>query len=59
VEVSGPAGYSTHAIRVFNGINTTLFAAALLLILIYRSPVFWIIPILSVVAAEQLLRAAG
>ena len=30
-----------------------------LLVLIYRSPVFWIIPILSVVAAEQLLRAAG
>ena len=64
VEVSGPAGYSTDAIKVFNGINTTLFAAALvlvlvLLVLIYRSPVFWIIPILSVVAAEQLLRAAG
>ena len=63
-EVSGPAGYSTDAIKVFNGINTTLFAAALLLVLvllvlIYRSPVFWIIPILSVVAAEQLLRAAG
>ena len=64
VEVSGPAGYSTDAIKVFSGINTTLFAAALvlvlvLLVLIYRSPVFWIIPILSVVAAEQLLRAAG
>ena len=45
VEVSGPAGYSTDAIKVFNGINTTLFAAALLLVLmllvlIYRSPVF-------------------
>ena len=58
------AGYSTDAIKVFSGINTTLFAAALvlvlvLLVLIYRSPVFWIIPILSVVAAEQLLRAAG
>ncbi len=63
-EVSGPAGYSTDAIKVFNGINTTLFAVALtlvlvLLVLIYRSPIFWIIPILSVVAAEQLLRAAG
>ena len=64
VEVSGPAGYSADAIKVFGGINTTLFASALilvlvLLILIYRSPVFWVIPILSVVAAEQLLRGAG
>jgi hypothetical protein len=36
--------------KVFNGINTTLFAAALLLVLVLlvliyrRSPVFWIIP---------------
>jgi RND superfamily putative drug exporter len=63
-DVSGPAGYSADAIRVFSGINTTLFASALtlvlvLLVLIYRSPVFWVIPILSVVAAEQLLRGAG
>jgi putative drug exporter of the RND superfamily len=63
-DVSGPAGYSADAIRVFGGINTTLFASALvlvlvLLVLIYRSPVFWVIPILSVVAAEQLLRGAG
>jgi RND superfamily putative drug exporter len=63
-EVSGPAGYSADAIRVFGGINTTLFAAALtlvlvLLVLIYRSPIFWVIPILSVVAAEQVLRGAG
>jgi len=63
-EVSGPAGYSADAIKVFGGINTTLFAAALtlvliLLVLIYRSPVFWVIPILSVVAAEQVLRGAG
>jgi RND superfamily putative drug exporter len=63
-EVSGPAGYSADAIKVFGGINTTLFAAALtlvlvLLVLIYRSPIFWLIPILSVVAAEQVLRGAG
>jgi putative drug exporter of the RND superfamily len=63
-EVSGPAGYSADAIKVFGGINTTLFAAALtlvlvLLVLIYRSPVFWVIPILSVIAAEQVLRGAG
>jgi putative drug exporter of the RND superfamily len=63
-DVSGPAGYSADAIKVFAGINTTLFAAALtlvliLLVLIYRSPVFWLIPVLSVVAAEQVLRGAG
>jgi RND superfamily putative drug exporter len=63
-DVSGPAGYSADAIKVFGGINTTLFAAALtlvlvLLVLIYRSPIFWVIPILSVVAAEQVLRGAG
>src|SRR6185437_6591244 len=63
-EVSGPAGYSADAIKVFGSINTTLFAAALtlvlvLLVLIYRSPIFWVIPILSVVAAEQVLRGAG
>jgi RND superfamily putative drug exporter len=34
VEVSGPAGYSTDAIKVFSGINTTLFAAALVLVLV-------------------------
>ena len=49
---------------MFSGINTTLFAAALLLVfvllvIIYRSPVFWIIPVLSVLVAEQLLRGAG
>jgi putative drug exporter of the RND superfamily len=63
-DVSGPAGYSADAIRVFSGINTTLFLAALilvliLLVLIYRSPIFWVIPILSVIAAEQALRGAG
>ena len=63
-EVSGPAGYSADAISVFSGINTTLFVSALTLVLIllvaiYRSPVFWVIPILAVIAAEQFLRGAG
>ncbi len=63
-DVSGPAGYSADAISVFSGINSTLFVSALTLVLIllvaiYRSPVFWVIPILSVIAAEQFLRGAG
>ncbi|MBX5441755.1 MAG: MMPL family transporter [Solirubrobacteraceae bacterium] len=64
VKVTGPAGFSADAIKVFEGINTTLVGAALLLvivllILIYRSPVFWFFPILAVVVAELSARGAG
>ncbi len=51
IKVTGGAGYSADAIKVFEGINGTLLGAAfplvlLLLILIYRSPIFWLIPLL-------------
>ena len=51
VKVTGPAGFSADAIKVFEQINGTLLLATaalvfLLLILIYRSPIFWIIPLL-------------
>jgi len=64
VKVTGPAGFSADAIKVFEGINTTLVGAALLLviallILIYRSPVFWFFPILAVVVAELAARGGG
>ena len=64
VKVTGPAGLSADAIKVFDGINTTLIGAALLLvivllILIYRSPVFWFFPILAVVVAELGARSFG
>ncbi len=64
VEVSGPAGFSTDAIKVFGRINSTLLLATallvfVLLILIYRSPIFWVIPLLSVALAEVAARAAG
>ncbi len=64
VKVSGPSGLSADAIKVFEGINTTLIGAALLLvivllILIYRSPVFWFFPILAVVVAELGARSLG
>ncbi|MFN8108518.1 MAG: MMPL family transporter [Thermoleophilia bacterium] len=62
--VTGPAGYSADAIKVFANINTKLFFSAgglvmVLLLVIYRSPIFWILPIFSVVLAEHFVRAAG
>jgi RND superfamily putative drug exporter len=64
VKVAGPAGVSADAIKVFESINGTLLIAALglvifLLILIYRSPIFWFFPILAVVFAEVATRSFG
>ena len=60
----GAAGFSLDAIKVFGGINGTLLYAAagivlVLLILIYRSPIFWMIPFFAVVLAEGASRGAG
>jgi len=62
--VSGPAGVSADAREVFDTIDGTLVGAALglvivLLALIYRSPIFWIFPIVAVVCAEVAGRGAG
>src|SRR5918997_7082713 len=56
-KVTGPAGYAADAIKVFENINGTLLLSAsllvfVLLILIYRSPIFWVIPIIAVAFAE-------
>ncbi|MBE2319774.1 MMPL family transporter [Solirubrobacter sp. CPCC 204708] len=64
VKVTGAAGYSLDAIKVFGGVNgPLLFAAAgivlILLIAIYRSPIFWAIPFFSVLLAEGASRGAG
>jgi RND superfamily putative drug exporter len=64
VKVTGGAGFSADAIKVFEGINGTLLAAAgslvlILLILIYRSPIFWLIPIMAVIFAEMGSRGVG
>jgi putative drug exporter of the RND superfamily len=64
VEVTGGAGYSADAIEVFGDINSTLLLATLLivvvlLVLIYRSPIFWFLPVLSVIFAEVTVRAIG
>jgi RND superfamily putative drug exporter len=64
VEVTGAAGYGADAIEVFGDINgTLLFVAAgivlLLLIIIYRSPIFWVIPFFTVLFAEASARGVG
>ena len=64
VKITGGAGYAADAIKVFEGINGTLLLAAVtlvivLLILIYRSPIFLFIPLTAVIFAELLARSLG
>ncbi|MEI2702236.1 MAG: MMPL family transporter [Baekduia sp.] len=64
VKVTGSAGFSADAIKVFENINGTLLLAAsalvfVLLALIYRSPLFLWVPLLTVGMAEMLSRALG
>jgi putative drug exporter of the RND superfamily len=64
VEVTGAAGFGADAIEVFGDINGQLLAAAgglvlILLILIYRSPIFWTIPFFTVLFAESSARGLG
>jgi RND superfamily putative drug exporter len=64
VKITGGAGFSADAIEVFEGINGTLLLAALalvvfLLIVIYRSPMFFFIPLVAVLFAETLSRSIG
>jgi RND superfamily putative drug exporter len=63
-KVTGPAGYSADASKAFEGINSTLLLATsalvfVLLVLIYRSPIFWVLPLLSVFFAEAMVRGIG
>ena len=60
--MTGGAGYAADAIEVFESINGTLLLAAVslvivLLIPIYRSPIFLFIPLAAVIFAEMLARA--
>jgi RND superfamily putative drug exporter len=64
VKVTGGAGYSLDAIKVFGNINGTLLLATalivlVLLIIIYRSPIFWAIPFFTVLLAEGASRGFG
>ena len=63
-KITGGAGFSADAIEVFEGINGTLLLAAVslvifLLIVIYRSPMFFLIPLSAVLFAETLSRSIG
>src|SRR3954470_10997226 len=64
VKVTGAAGYSLDAIKVFANINGSLLLVAalivlILLIVIYRSPIFWVIPFFTVLLAEGAARGLG
>jgi RND superfamily putative drug exporter len=63
-KITGGAGFSTDAIEVFESLNGTLLLAAVslvifLLIVIYRSPMFFFIPLAAVLFAETLSRSIG
>jgi RND superfamily putative drug exporter len=62
IKIAGQAGNVADYIHVFSGLNSALLAAtiaivALLLLLIYRSPVLWLVPLLSVGLASQVASA--
>jgi RND superfamily putative drug exporter len=64
VKLTGAAGFSLDAIKVFANINGSLLLVAalivlILLIAIYRSPVFWVIPFFTVLVAEAASRGLG
>ncbi|ETK34787.1 MMPL family transporter [Microbispora sp. ATCC PTA-5024] len=57
-EVTGPAGFSVDLAAVFDGANLTLLAVtasvvALLLLLTYRSPWLWLVPLAVIGTADQ------
>ena len=56
MHVTGPGGYAADSIDAFAGIDSTLLFAAVgvvvvILLLMYRSPVLWILPVFSAFAA--------
>jgi len=63
-KVTGPAGFSADATKAFAGINTTLLLVTaglvfVLLVLIYRSPIFWALPLFTILLAESVVRGLG
>ncbi|MGA9747824.1 MAG: MMPL family transporter [Nocardioides sp.] len=64
VQVTGPAAVQADLAAVFDGADTTLLlttagVVALLLLLTYRSPVLWVIPLVVVGAADRLAAVLG
>ncbi|MDN3023970.1 MMPL family transporter [Streptomyces sp. S.PB5] len=63
VEVGGPAGSLTDSVAVFDSLDSTLLLAtglvvAVLLLITYRSPVLWLLPLLSVGFAAVLTQVS-
>jgi RND superfamily putative drug exporter len=61
--IAGPAASAADSIKIFKGIDTTLLYATLavvivLLLFTYRSPVLWVLPILSAGVALTVAQAA-
>lgn len=64
VKVTGGFGFSKDAVKVFEQMNATTVLGAgivviILLLLIYRSPILWLLPLIGVVFAEIVSRAIG
>ncbi|MFE9629036.1 MMPL family transporter [Streptomyces sp. NPDC006527] len=64
VEVGGPAGSLTDQVAVFDGLDSTLLIAtalvvAALLLITYRSPILWLLPLLSVGFAAVLTQVTA
>jgi putative drug exporter of the RND superfamily len=63
VRVTGPGGFLLDAVSVFDDIDTTLLlvtvvVVAVLLLLTYRSPLLWLVPLLTVGLANQVATAS-
>ncbi|WP_022925833.1 MMPL family transporter [Serinicoccus marinus] len=63
-QVTGPAAIEADLASVFDGANVTLLAVtagvvALLLIVTYRSPILWVVPLLVVGVADQAAASAA
>ncbi len=64
VAVTGPGGFLADAVAVFGSLDTRLLLGtativAVLLLLTYRSPVLWLIPLVTVAFAELTTRGLG
>ena len=63
-QVTGPAGFSADIAKVFDGANVTLLLAtvlvvAILLIITYRSPWLWLVPLIVVGLADRVAGVAA
>lgn len=64
IKLSGGIGFSDDAIAVFESMNSTVLIGTMLLVItllliIYRSPILWLLPLIAVGCAEMTSRAFG